>query len=70
MFLETITFVGNDALVPVDKIKHINRGYYENGYQIKIKSIYEDAEWVECFGEDEKKCDERYRQIKKILEVR
>lgn len=64
MFLESITFTGNDVLIPIDRIKYINYGYYENSFQIKIYS--DDGDWIECF-DDDKKAQIRYQQIKNIV---
>ena len=63
-FLETITFLGNDALVPIDRIKYINLSY-NDGYRIKITS--DDGDWEECFGKDQEKANKRYEMIKKII---
>lgn len=65
-FLETITFFGSDALVPIDRIKYINQSYNENNIEIKITS--DDGDWVECF-EDEEKANKRYEMIKHIIEA-
>lgn len=65
MFLETITMFENDALIPINRIKHINSGIYESGYEIRITS--DDGNWVECFGKDRIKFQKRYKAIKKIL---
>ncbi len=63
-FLETITFLLDDVLVPIDRIKYINSSY-KSGYRIKITS--DDGEWEECFGEELEKLLIRYEQIKKII---
>jgi hypothetical protein len=67
MFIESVTFFGNDVLIPIDRIKYITCGYYEKSYQIKIVS--DDGEWGECFGENEDKMKARYEQIKKIIQA-
>lgn len=36
-FLETITFFGDDVLVPIKDIKLISIKYGENGWEIRIK---------------------------------
>lgn len=65
-FLETITFMGNDALVPIDRIKYINMCADGDGYKIKIHS--DDGEWAECFYKSEsEKANKRYKMIKEIL---
>ncbi len=68
-FLETITFLGNDVLIPIHKIEYImfkitDRGSYE--INIKGKGKYE---WSEFF-DDEKKAEKRYNMIKEILEAK
>ena len=67
MFLETITFLGNDALIPIEKIKYINTGYSERSYKIIITGY--DGDWVECFDTDEK-MKIRYEMIKKIIKAK
>lgn len=64
-FLETITWLGNDVLVPIDRIKYINKTASENGIEIIIKS--DDGEWIECFGKDSVKAHKRYKMIQKIV---
>ncbi len=68
-FLETITFMGNDVLVPVDRIQYIMARCGEKGWEISIKGEGE-FEWVEHFGDDDKKMLKRYNMIKHILEVK
>lgn len=64
-FLETITWMGNDALVPIKDIQYINFKTHETSYEIEIKG--KDAlGWSEHF-DDEKKARERYEMIKKII---
>ncbi len=65
-FLETITFLGNDALVPIDKIKYINTSYSDKSYKISITGY--DGDWVECF-DDEEKMQKRYKMIKRIIQA-
>ncbi len=65
-FLETITFLGNEALVPIDKIKYINLSATERGYKITITGY--DGDWEEHFP-DNKKAYIRYKIIKKIIEA-
>jgi hypothetical protein len=65
-FLETITFMGNDALVPIDRIKYINLRY-TTGYEISIVS--DDGDWIECFDKDGDKASKRFDQIKQIIEA-
>lgn len=65
-FLETVTFLGNDVLVPINSIRCITCRIGERGsYQIAITGEGE-WEWVEHF-EDSKKCDIRYKMIKEII---
>lgn len=64
MFLESITFLGNDAIIPIDKIKYINTSYSDKSYKITITGY--DGDWVECFP-DEEKMRVRYDKIKKII---
>jgi len=64
-FIETITIHENSALVPIDRIKVINFGCYEHGYEIIIVS--DDGEWSECFGDDDEKGQKRYDQLKQII---
>lgn len=66
MFLETISFLGNDLLMPIDRIRTINLSY-TTGWEIKIRCD-EDIEAVECFGGDEKKARKRYEMIKEIVQ--
>ncbi|MFI5405446.1 MAG: hypothetical protein ACHQ1D_02915 [Nitrososphaerales archaeon] len=66
-FLETITFLNNDALVPVDRIKHINYSLSEDGYRITITS--DDGSWIECFDQNKEKANKRYEMIKGIIEA-
>lgn len=64
-FLETITFSGEDALVPIDRIKFVFRYYGEHG--LKIKIVTDDGEFEEGFDKNEDKANLRYEMIKKIL---
>lgn len=66
-FLETVTGLGYDALVNIEKIKFISFGHYEGGWCIKIYA--EEGEWIECFGKDEDSATKRYEVIKKILKA-
>lgn len=67
MFLETITFMGNEILVAISRIKcvYITR---KEGWEIHIIEV-DDNKFVECFGDDDEKLDKRYEQIKKLLGV-
>jgi len=65
-FLETITFMGSDALIPINRIKYINFSC-SDGYRIKITS--DDGDWEECFGNDMDKANARYKMIKKIIKA-
>lgn len=65
MFLETITVLENDALVPINRIACINTDYsIENTWSIKI--IGDDGNWQEHF-KDENSMTRRYQQIKDII---
>ena len=69
-FLETITFLGNEALIPIDKIKYINLSATERGYVIRITGY--DGDWEEHYSNsdsDVKKCELRFKMIKKIIEA-
>ncbi len=66
LFLESITFLGNDVLVPIDKITSIIFGCGEDGYKINIKGG-DFFEFEEFFGRDEQKANKRYEMIKKIV---
>ncbi len=69
-FLETITFFGNDVLVPIDKIQYISmRMNNNNSWEIVIKGEGE-YEWVEHFGTNSAKAQERYEMIKDIVEAK
>ncbi len=63
-FLETITALGNDALIPIDRIKYIN--YCDEGGLV-IKIFTDDGDFMECFGENFEKAEKRYTQIKNIV---
>lgn len=63
-FLETITFYGNDVLVPIERIKFINLTF-EKDWIIRIVS--DDGDWEEHFGKDEQAARERYARIKKVI---
>jgi hypothetical protein len=67
-FLETITALGNDVLVPINRIKYVYTGHDGENYCIKIAS--DDGDWVENFGEDEAKMNARYNFIKHYLKER
>jgi hypothetical protein len=62
-FLETISCLGNDALVPIDRIKWVILKY-GNCYELTIET--DDGNWIECFG-DHKKALARYNEVKEIL---
>ncbi len=68
MFLETITFLGNDVLVPISKIECVTYKATDNGYQICIKGQGE-WEWQENFDSIEP-ANERYKMIKQILKAK
>jgi len=64
-FLETITLLGNSALVPINRIKFINFKR-ENNYEVVITS--DDGSWVECYV-DEKEATSRYNQVKELIKA-
>lgn len=67
-FLETVTFFGNDALVPINRIECITFRVSDTGsYEINIKGKGK-YEWAEFF-EDEEEAQARYAMIKKIIEA-
>lgn len=45
-FIETITALENDVLVPIDRIKYIGLSY-DGGWRLKIVS--DDGDWEESF---------------------
>ncbi len=66
-FLETITLLGNDVLVPIKDIQYvIYKINIEGNYEIHIKGKEENL-WIECFDSNKKKADARYKMIKRIL---
>lgn len=65
MFIETITFFGNSALIPIDRIKHIHTTYSDDSYKLVITSD-EQVEHVECFKTDDDLCV-RYDELKLML---
>ena len=67
-FLETVTTLGYDALVPVSKIEVIWTTHGQGGWEIHIKG-QGNFEWVECFGGDDEKLNTRWLQIKELLGV-
>jgi len=70
-FLESITALGNNILVPIDKIKFVKFTYdyrdQEHKYVIHITT--DDCELEEHYPNNEKKADTRFKQIKKIIEA-
>lgn len=69
MFLETITAFGNDALIPINRIKYVNNTVSDRGgYMIRIKT--DDGDYEEHFEKDGDKCLFRYNMIKKILRAK
>lgn len=67
-FLESITWLENDVLIPIDRIKFINRTF--EGSSLVIKIVSDDGSWEEHFGQDEEKCEKRYRQIIHIIRAK
>lgn len=64
-FLQTITFLGNEMLIPISDIKCIFLNYSEDTFKIIIKGFSE-TETSECFVSEQKMIN-RYHQIKKII---
>jgi hypothetical protein len=68
-FLESITWLDNDVLIPIANIQHIVMKAKDNGgYQITIKGQGE-LEWEEHF-KNEKDARTRYEMIKEIIEAK
>lgn len=67
-FLESITFMGNDVLIPIKKIEYITLRQNNSNYEILIKGQGEYG-WEEHF-KDEKKALKRYNMIKEIVEAK
>lgn len=67
-FLETISFIGWDAIIPIANIKAIYTSYSEGSYKIRILTIHDD-DYIECFQEEDK-MHVRYNEIKKIIGTR
>ncbi len=66
-FLETITFMENDVLVPIQNIEYIMmRAKSSGSYEIIIKGRAE-LGWEEHFS-NEKDARKRYEMIKEIVE--
>ena len=67
MFLETVTFMGNDILIRIDHIKCVYITYSDGSHKIVIKMDDENKnEYIECF-QCEDKLVARYQEIKSIL---
>jgi hypothetical protein len=65
-FLETITPLGYDVLIPIDSIIFILNAVSNTGsYMIKIKT--DNGEYEEYFDKDSDKCLLRYNMIKELL---
>ena len=64
-FLKTITFMGNDFLIPINSIRCVYSTFDENGCKIIIK-FETDNETSEGFN-DEDKMRVRFNQIKEII---
>jgi hypothetical protein len=67
MFLESITLLENDVLIPINRIKYINTGYSAKSWFITITS--DDGDWIEGFG-DEENMRQRYKMLKKIINAK
>ncbi len=64
-FLETLTWLGNDVLIPINRIKHITRTASGDGWMIKIAT--DDGDLEECY-KDFDLVTKRYMEIKRLLE--
>ena len=67
-FLETITFLGGDMLIPVTDIKCIYLSSTAENYKLVIK-CFSDTDTEENFSTKEAYIT-RYNEIKEILEAR
>jgi len=67
-FLETITFLGDTILIPINRIRYISIGY-KTDWVIRIIGD-NDMELSEHFGEDEDKAFQRCEAIKKIIKAK
>lgn len=66
-FIETLTFLGNSVLVPIDRIKYIMWRVNEKGTdEISIRGEGE-FEWCEHFDEG-KQAQTRWNEIIKIIQ--
>lgn len=68
-FLETITCLDNDLLVPIDKIRYISKTYQNSNWKINIY-VDDKLHAEENFGNNEDKAIFRYNQIKKIISAK
>ena len=70
-FLQSITALGNDILIPIDKIKFVRFSYdyrdQEHKYVISIET--DDVEIEEHYTNNEEKADKRFATIKRIIEA-
>lgn len=75
-FLETITGMGYEALVPINKIKFI---YIKNMERWEINIFSEglindeDSHWIECFENNDagmEKLNKRWNMLKEILNAK
>lgn len=66
-FLETVTFLGDNILIPVNRIKFISLRYVKD-WEIHIVGD-EEMDLSEHFGDDEEKATKRWEQIKKIIKA-
>ncbi len=67
-FLETITFLGDNILVPINRIRYIYIRHIK-GWEIHIIGD-NDIDLSEHFGEDNQKLNKRYEEIKKIIKAK
>ncbi len=66
-FLETITNLDTEVLIPLNKIKYISRAYQDE-WKIKIICDDDDA-FEEGFGNDELALEVRFNEIKKLIDA-
>jgi hypothetical protein len=67
-FLETISSLGDNILIPIDRIQYIAIRYSTGGWEIHIVGD-NDMDISECFGKDDDKLNKRYEMIKSIIEA-
>ena len=66
-FLETITILEDDILVPIEDIKFISVRYNNGSWVIKIQGKNDSFQFEEYFQLDTARLAKRYKQIKSII---